>query len=59
VPFRAGETIHTEISRKFDSAEISAHLQPYGFQSRARWTDAHGWFVVSLFQFTNAMSDTP
>ncbi len=59
VPFRSGETIHTEISRKFDSAEISAHLQPYGFRSRARWTDVRGWFVVSLFQFTGATSSKP
>ena len=52
VPFRAEETIHTEISRKFDQAELNAQLQPYGFQPRARWTDVHGWFLVSLFQFT-------
>jgi L-histidine Nalpha-methyltransferase len=56
VPFRVGETIHTEISRKFDAAETRAHLQPYGFQHRARWTDAHGWFLVSLFQFIGGTS---
>src|SRR6185436_15541864 len=56
VPFRAGETIHTEISRKFDAAETRAHLQPYGFQHRARWTDVHGWFLVSLFQFVGETS---
>jgi L-histidine N-alpha-methyltransferase len=56
VPFRAGETIHTEISRKFDSAEIRAYLQPYGFQPRARWTDTHGWFLVSLFQLIGTTS---
>jgi len=58
VPFRAGETIHTEISRKFDSAEIVAHLHTYGFQSRATWTDARGWFLVLLFRFTGAASGT-
>jgi L-histidine N-alpha-methyltransferase len=56
VPFHTGETIHTEISRKFDAAETRAHLQPYGFQHRARWTDAHGWFLVSLFQFIGVTS---
>jgi len=54
VQFRAGETMQTEISRKFDAAEARAHLQPYGFEHRARWTDARGWFLVSLFQFTGA-----
>jgi uncharacterized SAM-dependent methyltransferase len=52
VPFRSGETIHTEISRKFDLAEICLQLQPYGFQPHIQWTDAHGWFLVSLFRFT-------
>jgi dimethylhistidine N-methyltransferase len=56
VQFRAGETMQTEISRKFDAAETRAHLQPYGFEHRARWTDARGWFLVSLFQFIGAMS---
>jgi dimethylhistidine N-methyltransferase len=51
VPFRAAETIHTEISRKFDWAELDAQLQPYGFQPRARWTDERGWFLLSLSQF--------
>lgn len=51
VPFRAGETIHTEISRKFDPAEIIEQLAPYGFQPRALWTDARHWFLVCLFRF--------
>ena len=52
VSFRAGETIHTEISRKFDPAEIRVQLALYGFELRARWTDAREWFLVSLFRFT-------
>ncbi len=51
VPFRAGETIHTEISRKFDAAEICAQLAGYGFAPRALWTDEAQWFLVALFRF--------
>lgn len=51
VPFRAGETIHTEISRKFDSTEICAQLAEYGFTPRALWTDESHWFLVALFRF--------
>lgn len=57
VPFRAGETIHTEISRKFDADDICAQLANYGFQPRALWTDTRGWFLVSLFRFVGTMSD--
>jgi L-histidine Nalpha-methyltransferase len=49
--FRTGETIHTEISRKFDLDEVNAQLVSFGFQSRARWTDEQSWFAVCLFQF--------
>lgn len=52
VGFKAEETIHTEISRKFDLEEICAQLAPFGFQRRQRWTDEHSWFAVCLFQFT-------
>jgi dimethylhistidine N-methyltransferase len=52
VPFRAGETIHTEISRKFDPVAISEQLARYGFQPCALWPDAREWFMVSLFRFT-------
>jgi uncharacterized SAM-dependent methyltransferase len=51
--FRAGETIHTEISRKFDLDEISMQLATYGFRRRAYWTDEHTWFAVCLFQFVD------
>jgi len=55
IPFRAGETIHTEISRKFDAAEICAQLAEYGFTPRMLWTDEARWFLVALFRF----GDTP
>jgi dimethylhistidine N-methyltransferase len=56
VRFRAGETIHTEISRKFDPREIVEQLAPYGFQPRALWTDARHWFLVCLFQFVGRVT---
>jgi L-histidine Nalpha-methyltransferase len=52
VPFRSGETIHTEISRKFEPAEVQTQLADYGFTPRAQWTDDRDWFLVSLFQYT-------
>lgn len=52
VSFRAGETIHTEISRKFDPAETRLYLASHGFQVCTLWTDARAWFVVGLFRFT-------
>jgi len=51
VAFRSGETIHTEVSRKFSPPEISAQLAACGFQQRALWSDANEWFMVALFRF--------
>jgi len=56
VPFQAGETIHTEISRKFDPAEIIEQLASHGFQPRALWTDVRDWFLVCLFRFTGRVT---
>lgn len=53
VSFQAGETIHTEISRKFDVEEMTAQLATFGFQRLRSWTDERSWFVVCLFQFTD------
>ena len=49
--FRLGETIHTEISRKFDAEEIRRQLAGYGFTPSAQWRDEREWFLVSLFQY--------
>src|SRR5207244_12417380 len=48
--FRQGETIHTEISRKFDLDEITIYFSQIGFQRRGYWPDARSWFAVCLFQ---------
>ncbi|MCS6924347.1 MAG: L-histidine N(alpha)-methyltransferase [Candidatus Binatia bacterium] len=51
VPFRTGETIHTEISRKFDAEEVRTQLHAYGLQECAAWTDERAWFLVALFRY--------
>ncbi len=50
--FQRGETIHTEISRKFNLEEITTSLGKFGFQLRRSWTDKRSWFAVCLFQLT-------
>lgn len=58
VSFRVGETIHTEISRKFDVEEMTAQLATFGFQRLRSWTDERSWFAVCLFQFTDRTLQT-
>jgi dimethylhistidine N-methyltransferase len=58
VSFRTGETIHTEISRKFDLEEITAQLASFGFQRYRCWTDEREWFAVCLFRFTERVVHT-
>ncbi len=48
VPFRAGETIHTEISRKFDLEEVQNTLREKGLSPVATWTDKRKWFGLTL-----------
>ncbi len=52
VSFRVGETIHTEISRKFDAQEVRAQLTGHGFQFQSQWTDPDHLFLLSLFRYT-------
>jgi dimethylhistidine N-methyltransferase len=60
VSFRVGETIHTEISRKFDAQEVREQLTGYRFQFQAQWTDAQQLFVMYLFRYhgPSTASDT-
>lgn len=46
--FRAGESIHTENSYKYDLAGFSALLARAGFAQVQSWTDAQDWFAVVL-----------
>ncbi len=52
IAFQPEETIHTEISRKFDAIQVANQLAPYGFESCARWTDERGWFLMNVYRFT-------
>lgn len=48
ISLRAGEEILTEISSKFDSAELPAELQASGLATLAGWTDPAGDFLLTL-----------
>lgn len=48
VEFAAGETIHTENSYKYAPGQAETLLAQAGFAPAATWTDARGWFAVSL-----------
>lgn len=48
VEFEAGETIHTENSYKYRPGEAESMLEAAGFASAQTWTDARGWFAVTL-----------
>ena len=50
VTFKAEETIRTEISGKFDLAELAAEFAAKGWEKVADWTDDRGWFAVTLFR---------
>jgi len=48
--FEAGETIRTEISRKFRFSELAAAVEAHGFKLEERWSDSFEWFAVALFR---------
>ncbi|MCW5773230.1 MAG: L-histidine N(alpha)-methyltransferase, partial [Rhodospirillaceae bacterium] len=50
VKFAAGETIRTEISRKFRFPDMQAVVEAQGFRLEERWSDDAGWFAVALFR---------
>lgn len=50
VDFAAGETLHTEISRKFDREQMQGYLADRGLQPLQAWTDDRGWFGLILCQ---------
>ncbi|NEP57632.1 MAG: L-histidine N(alpha)-methyltransferase [Symploca sp. SIO2G7] len=50
VEFEAGETIMTEISRKFDLEIIQEELEAKGLKSLAVWSDPQQWFGLILAQ---------
>lgn len=50
VKFIAGETIRTEISRKFNIQTVQAELAKKGLKPIAAWTDPKQWFGLILSQ---------
>jgi dimethylhistidine N-methyltransferase len=48
--FEAGETIHTENSRKFSRADLLAACQKAGWTEVETFTDPKGWFGVSVLR---------
>ena len=44
--FRAGESIHTENSYKYDIAELAGKAARCGLRLDATWTDARNYFAV-------------
>jgi L-histidine Nalpha-methyltransferase len=52
VDFTAGETIMTEISRKFDVKVIQQQLNLHHLVTRKVWTDTNHWFGLLLCQLS-------
>ncbi|MBH8561588.1 L-histidine N(alpha)-methyltransferase [Nostoc sp. CENA67] len=50
VSFQAGESILTEISRKFDLAIMQKQLAAQGLKTLQTWTDPRHWFGLILCQ---------
>jgi dimethylhistidine N-methyltransferase len=50
VLFTNGESIMTEISRKFDLATMEKQLEKKGLKTLKDWTDEKGWFGLILSQ---------
>ncbi|TVQ57853.1 MAG: L-histidine N(alpha)-methyltransferase [Spirulina sp. DLM2.Bin59] len=50
VNFAPGESLHTEISRKFHLPTLQTELQNHHLTTRQIWTDPQTWFAVVLAQ---------
>jgi L-histidine Nalpha-methyltransferase len=59
VKFEAGETIHTEISRKFDLPTLVDELSTYAFKPLQIWTDPQDWFGLLLCQRQCTVGECP
>jgi dimethylhistidine N-methyltransferase len=53
VSFQTGETIRTEISRKFNLTHIQQELKAHGLTLQQSWTDPNQWFGLLLCRVTN------
>ncbi len=50
IELAAGETIQTEISRKFDLPQMQTYLAKIGLNYLQTWTDVNSWFGLILCQ---------
>jgi dimethylhistidine N-methyltransferase len=50
VHFKAGERIHTEISRKYDFAELESIAEKDGFEVIQHFVDSNGYFCDTLWR---------
>ena len=50
VNFQEGETIQTEISRKFNLSQMEQYLETQGLKPLQSWTDPKKWFGLILCQ---------
>ncbi len=51
INFAKGETLLTEISRKFNLKQMEAYLENQGLKTVKIWTDSQTWFGLILCQF--------
>ena len=49
VDFSTGETVRTEISRKFHLPTLTGRFKTRGFEPVETWTDANDYFALTLF----------
>lgn len=56
--FRAGETIHTENSYKYDLGELRARAVACGLSTDETWTDENGHFAVLYLTAVRSASST-
>ena len=50
ISLKSGETIHTEISRKFNLSVLTDSLTVHALQPLKIWTDPQAWFGLILCQ---------
>jgi L-histidine Nalpha-methyltransferase len=59
ISFQAGESIHTEISRKFDLPTLTTILEAHALAPIQIWTDPQSWFGLILCQRQCLSADCP
>jgi L-histidine Nalpha-methyltransferase len=57
ISLKAGETIHTEISRKFNLPALTDTLTAHALQPLQIWTDPQSWFGLILCQRQCSLSN--